>query len=200
MGQFVIFLYFFFLMIRRPPRSTHCISSAASDVYKRQVIYPYYQFVCRANWFCFFALHSIQVSIQHSWGYLLYEFRLRAAGYHGPNPFTSEAIQMIARISEGLSRRINILADKALLAAYSSGSHKVDTHEIRVAEQDARFQPLQPKAPFNPMPLLWGLAGAGIGALLLAMTIGTASRPQTPHVLCVDTCLLYTSPSPRDQA
>eukprot|EP00825_Cyclidium_porcatum_P022283 TRINITY_DN24580_c0_g1_i1.p1 TRINITY_DN24580_c0_g1~~TRINITY_DN24580_c0_g1_i1.p1 ORF type:complete len:161 (-),score=19.37 TRINITY_DN24580_c0_g1_i1:18-500(-) len=27
----------FLLMIRRPPRSTHCISSAASDVYKRQI-------------------------------------------------------------------------------------------------------------------------------------------------------------------
>eukprot|EP00825_Cyclidium_porcatum_P022380 TRINITY_DN2465_c0_g1_i1.p2 TRINITY_DN2465_c0_g1~~TRINITY_DN2465_c0_g1_i1.p2 ORF type:complete len:101 (+),score=18.05 TRINITY_DN2465_c0_g1_i1:153-455(+) len=26
-------------MIRRPPRSTHCISSAASDVYKRQSQY-----------------------------------------------------------------------------------------------------------------------------------------------------------------
>eukprot|EP00826_Nyctotherus_ovalis_P058498 TRINITY_DN8044_c0_g1_i4.p2 TRINITY_DN8044_c0_g1~~TRINITY_DN8044_c0_g1_i4.p2 ORF type:complete len:115 (+),score=25.99 TRINITY_DN8044_c0_g1_i4:26-346(+) len=26
-------------MIRRPPRSTHCISSAASDVYKRQKLY-----------------------------------------------------------------------------------------------------------------------------------------------------------------
>eukprot|EP00825_Cyclidium_porcatum_P020382 TRINITY_DN2310_c0_g1_i2.p1 TRINITY_DN2310_c0_g1~~TRINITY_DN2310_c0_g1_i2.p1 ORF type:complete len:263 (+),score=66.62 TRINITY_DN2310_c0_g1_i2:120-908(+) len=26
-------------MIRRPPRSTHCISSAASDVYKRQVLH-----------------------------------------------------------------------------------------------------------------------------------------------------------------
>ena len=33
----------FFLMIRRPPRSTHCISSAASDVYKRQ-----YEDVARA--------------------------------------------------------------------------------------------------------------------------------------------------------
>eukprot|EP00825_Cyclidium_porcatum_P052553 TRINITY_DN998_c0_g3_i1.p1 TRINITY_DN998_c0_g3~~TRINITY_DN998_c0_g3_i1.p1 ORF type:complete len:405 (-),score=94.31 TRINITY_DN998_c0_g3_i1:267-1481(-) len=33
----VFYLFFFFLMIRRPPRSTHCISSAASDVYKRQV-------------------------------------------------------------------------------------------------------------------------------------------------------------------
>ena len=30
--------YFFFLMIRRPPRSTQSRSSAASDVYKRQGI------------------------------------------------------------------------------------------------------------------------------------------------------------------
>eukprot|EP00831_Metopus_contortus_P059617 TRINITY_DN51592_c0_g1_i2.p1 TRINITY_DN51592_c0_g1~~TRINITY_DN51592_c0_g1_i2.p1 ORF type:complete len:258 (+),score=35.40 TRINITY_DN51592_c0_g1_i2:106-879(+) len=30
-------LWFFFLMIRRPPRSTQGVSSAASDVYKRQV-------------------------------------------------------------------------------------------------------------------------------------------------------------------
>ena len=30
-------MFFFFLMIRRPPRSTLDRSSAASDVYKRQV-------------------------------------------------------------------------------------------------------------------------------------------------------------------
>ena len=41
-----------FLMIRRPPRSTHCISSAASDVYKRQLLYSRltiesgYEFLC----------------------------------------------------------------------------------------------------------------------------------------------------------
>ena len=29
-------------MIRRPPRSTHCISSAASDVYKRQALITIY--------------------------------------------------------------------------------------------------------------------------------------------------------------
>ena len=33
----VYFLVFFFLMIRRPPRSTQSRSSAASDVYKRQI-------------------------------------------------------------------------------------------------------------------------------------------------------------------
>eukprot|EP00825_Cyclidium_porcatum_P023135 TRINITY_DN25443_c0_g1_i1.p2 TRINITY_DN25443_c0_g1~~TRINITY_DN25443_c0_g1_i1.p2 ORF type:complete len:123 (+),score=16.99 TRINITY_DN25443_c0_g1_i1:26-394(+) len=31
--------FYFFLMLRRPPRSTHCISSAASDVYKRQPLF-----------------------------------------------------------------------------------------------------------------------------------------------------------------
>ena len=31
-------IFFFFLMIRRPPRSTLDRSSAASDVYKRQIL------------------------------------------------------------------------------------------------------------------------------------------------------------------
>lgn len=106
------------------------------------------------------------------------EFRLRAAGYHGPNPFTGEAVEMIAKISEGLSRRINILADKALLAAYSSGSHQVANNEIKIAAQDARFSPLQPKPAFNPKPLLWGMAGAGIAALLFLMVLGMPSRSQ----------------------
>src|SRR5665647_2371822 len=33
------FFFFFFLMIRRPPRSTPLYSSAASDVYKRQLLF-----------------------------------------------------------------------------------------------------------------------------------------------------------------
>jgi type II secretory pathway predicted ATPase ExeA len=120
------------------------------------------------------------------------EFRLRAAGYHGPNPFTAEAMAMIAKISEGLSRRINILADKALLAAYSSGSHQVGGSEIKIAAQDARFLPLKPKAAFNPKPLFWGAAGAGIAALLVSLTIGTL-----PHTLME--VALGNAPSPDSQ-
>ena len=41
MSYVVIYTVFFFLMIRRPPRSTQSRSSAASDVYKRQVLMGY---------------------------------------------------------------------------------------------------------------------------------------------------------------
>ena len=104
------------------------------------------------------------------------DFRLRAAGYHGPNPFTARAVDMIARSSEGLSRRINILADKALLAAYSSGSHQVDAAEVKIAEQDARFAPIQQKAAGHLAPLL-KLAIA----LLLTTTLGTLAYALWPR-------------------
>ena len=95
------------------------------------------------------------------------EFRLRAAGYHGPNPFTTRAVELIARLSEGLSRRINILADKALLAAYSGGGHQVDAAEVKIAAQDARFAPIQQKTAFNLTPFLkWALGGGLVVALL----------------------------------
>lgn len=113
------------------------------------------------------------------------EFRMRAAGYRGPNPFDSEAIASIARNSEGLSRRINILADKALLAAYSGGSHAVDREAVRVAIQDARFSPIQPSSTFNPRPMLWALAGgtgvAIVAALAFSLGQQSPSAPAAPE-------------------
>jgi len=96
------------------------------------------------------------------------EFRLRAAGYRGPNPFSARAIETIARLSEGLSRRINILADKALLAAYSGGAHQVDAAEVKIAAQDARFAPILQKTTGIFTPLLkWALAGGLVVALAI---------------------------------
>ena len=99
------------------------------------------------------------------------DFRLRAAGYRGPIPFTPAAIEKIARISEGLSRRINILADKALLAAFAQNSHRVDLAEVDIAVRDAHFSPLTAPTA-RPRPGLhafaWGAAGAASIALVVA--------------------------------
>ena len=108
------------------------------------------------------------------------EFRLRAAGYRGPNPFTQRAVALIARRSEGLSRRINILADKALLAAYSSGSHTVDQAEVTTAVVDARFAPLLKKTP-PPWRLLAIVATAvallGVGLAIAFLVQNNGQRP-----------------------
>ncbi len=91
------------------------------------------------------------------------DFRMRAAGYRGPNVFTPAALKMIARTSEGLTRRINILADKSLLAAFADSTHQVAAKHARAAVRDSEFG----GRPWSA-PNAWWLVGAGLAAGLLA--------------------------------
>jgi MSHA biogenesis protein MshM len=94
-------------------------------------------------------------------------FRMRAAGYRGPDVFTPKAIAMIAAASSGLSRRINILADKSLLAAFAEGGHAIGEREVRAAIRDSEFATLrkQPALEWRPYVLaaIALVAGLGIG-------------------------------------
>jgi type II secretory pathway predicted ATPase ExeA/septal ring-binding cell division protein DamX len=89
------------------------------------------------------------------------DFRMRAAGYRGPNVFAPAAMKRIARVSEGLTRRINILADKSLLAAFADGEHQVAAKHARAAVRDSEFS----RSPGRPAK--WWLLGAGLAAGLL---------------------------------
>jgi MSHA biogenesis protein MshM len=93
-------------------------------------------------------------------GYLM--FRLRAAGYRGPDLFTKGAIQSISKASEGLTRRINILADKALLAAFAEGVHQIDRRQVRAAIRDAQFKRIAASAGAR-----WAWAGAAATGLCM---------------------------------
>ena len=90
-------------------------------------------------------------------------FRMRAAGYRGPDVFAPRAARRLARASGGLTRRINILADKALLAAYSEGSHAVTERQVRAAIADSEF-------PAAPLRLSW----RPVAVLGLAVAFGVA--------------------------
>jgi MSHA biogenesis protein MshM len=68
-------------------------------------------------------------------------FRLRAVGYRGPDLFSAKVACSIARYSQGLIRRINIIADKTLLAAYTQDRHTLTTKDIRQAARDSQFRP-----------------------------------------------------------
>lgn len=98
------------------------------------------------------------------------DFRMRAAGYKGPNVFAPAAIKLIAQVSQGLTRRINILADKALLATFAAGSHQVDFKAARAAVRDSAFSPV-PNSMMQrlPLPVFW----AATGAVLMLLVVGT---------------------------
>ena len=66
-------------------------------------------------------------------------FRMQAAGYRGPEVFHPKAYREIANASEGLVRRINIAADKALLAAYADNTHTVTKQHALTAIRDSEF-------------------------------------------------------------
>jgi len=95
------------------------------------------------------------------------DFRMRAAGYRGPEVFAPRAARAVARASAGLTRRINILADKSLLCAYSEGTHAIHEAHVRAAIADSEFAQAPIRRAPRPLPLL------GVG-LALGITLGAA--------------------------
>ncbi len=93
-------------------------------------------------------------------------FRMRAAGYRGPDLFSSTVVRRMAHASGGLTRRINLIADKALLAAFSENTHTIRPKHVDAAVRDSEFS--QRRRP--RIHLRYGratallLAGAVLGA------------------------------------
>ena len=65
--------------------------------------------------------------------------RMRACGYRGNDAFDKGSIRLISHYSRGLLRRVNILADKALLSAYAGNVHAVTSRHVRAAAKDSEF-------------------------------------------------------------
>ncbi len=96
-------------------------------------------------------------------------FRMRTAGYRGPNLFTPAAVSLIGAASQGLMRRTNILADKALLAAFVEGAYSVGEHHVQAAIRDSEM----------PMPHQLGswrklsvMAASLLAAVVLLASLG----------------------------
>ncbi len=83
--------------------------------------------------------------------------RLRACGYRSVELFNEKAIKNISKYSNGLLRRINILADKALLASYADNVDTVTAKHVKLAARETEFVDKQPIPMFR-----WGLISASI--------------------------------------
>ena len=133
-------------------------------------------------------------------------FRMRAAGYRGPDLFTPGAIQLISNASEGLTRRINILADKALLSAFSENKHQIDNKQVKAAIRDAQFNPKRDNHPslakwiagtivVTAVAVLAYLAGSYNSAAKSTMALAT-EIPSEPVVASKQTTTPRAEPAP----
>ncbi len=104
-------------------------------------------------------------------------FRLRAAGYHGPDLFSPEALKLITEASEGLTRRINIYADKTLLAAYAGGTHTITPDHVRAAITDTQIVLPAPKS--SQRKLWFAITASLLAGTVIGFTAGryTTSAP-----------------------
>ena len=97
-------------------------------------------------------------------------FRMRTAGYRGPNPFTKSAATLIGKASQGLMRRVNILADKALLAAFVDNTHSIESRHVHAAIRDTELT--------IPVTVWWKrkntILAVSVGLLLIAAIAATA--------------------------
>lgn len=91
-------------------------------------------------------------------------FRLRAAGFKGADLFSHKLAGQIAKYSKGLTRRINILADKSLLAAFADNCKEIKPRHIKLAAKDSQYTTLGFPA--------WAKAGLVVAAMTLFISLG----------------------------
>jgi len=112
--------------------------------------------------------------------YLL--FRMRTAGYRGPNVFSTAATTLIGKASNGLMRRVNILADKALLAAFVEDTHNIEVRHVQAAIRDSELSQRHARSNRKTVALAGGIALSA--ALLIAIGwLSGGGKPADPAKL-----------------
>ncbi len=97
-------------------------------------------------------------------------FRLRAVGYRGPDLFSPRIARALNRRARGLIRRLNLLADKTLLAAYAEGTHNLRRRHVCRAAQDAGLAAGSPRFGRVSVAAAGVLVVAAMAWMLLAIT------------------------------
>lgn len=102
-------------------------------------------------------------------GYLSY--RLSVAGC-SRELFTEGAIKRICKLSQGIPRLINLIADRSLLGAYSENEPQVTAATVKSAAKEVGFLAFRRnRTRFDPWTVKVTLGGALVGFLALVMVI-----------------------------
>jgi general secretion pathway protein A len=96
------------------------------------------------------------------------EHRLGVAGLQGPLPFDRPALRALHERTGGVPRRINLLADRALLGAYGQGQRQVGAALVERAAAEVFDTPSRPPAGQGGRRLAVALLGTALVGLVAA--------------------------------
>ena len=90
---------------------------------------------------------------------------MREVGYTGPELINNAVARKVELYSEGLLRRINIIADKILLSAFAEGTHNLSAKHVIAAVNDSAFHQEAPRKS----RIMWWLGVPIAIALIFAL-------------------------------
>ena len=111
-------------------------------------------------------------------------FKMDAAGYEGPTVFTQNAVRLIGRLSNGLPRRINVVADKSLLSASLDQRFEVRSRDIASAAREIKLERTVTQGDTWLIRVGSFFSGATVGILLLMLALNrgwvSVKAPEAP--------------------
>jgi septal ring-binding cell division protein DamX len=109
-------------------------------------------------------------------------------------------VSLIGKASHGLMRRVNILADKSLLAAFVQNTHQIEAKHVQAAIRDSEITPDKPwiqskNAIFTGVAALLAIVIAGAGWM-----IGKSDHGQNVPAVAATIAAAPAAPIPSPQA
>jgi general secretion pathway protein A len=132
------------------------------------------------------------------------QHRLMVAGSYGELEFTPRAIRLVYEVSRGTPRLINLICDRALLAAYTDQEVVVTYAKVKRALESLRGgKPLKRRRSFAWKPLirrmaLVGAASMAVLGLILSLWFPPELNRMEPAVVSMDTPAVLDVGKPLD--
>jgi len=121
------------------------------------------------------------------------EHRLGVAGLQGPLPFDRPALRALHERTGGVPRRINLLADRALLGAYGQGQRQVGAALVERAAAEVFDTPPRPPAGRGGRRLAVALLGTALVGVVAAGW--WLQQTRAPHAVAAVPALPAPTPS-----
>jgi general secretion pathway protein A len=128
--------------------------------------------------------------------------RLTVAGMRGAVPFDSEARSRIHQLARGVPRRINLLCDRALLGAYSTGQARVNSDIVDRAADEvfgrSESRAAARTAVFNATPRTawWAFGGLAVLVLFGLVTWAAKERMRSQAAALAPALSAASTPAP----